>query len=429
MWWLHFMLKNSICPFLECNTVWSSESNIFRGLTWRFTHLQKRPWQVWNAFFVHVASSEDGSAMTWSDNSDFNLKRKKKEKRKQAVCAQINVQPNPLFPPLFLTTPLLTGGARQWQPGPVPGTLLSDGGLPRPEKKKIPVCTRDSQNRTTWWLCSDGRHYDWVCCHSLSSVFKLCGGSIKSASSLQPSMLQGSSIKSHSQKHSIHQLRTNYVDVIGWSAQSGNVPSCPWSRRKPWNDFSDQGAGNWFISLHHRESTAITARRRFASAWRTPVSSSSLPHIPTLQWKSQLKVEWHDIPHAIYFCPPPPPAFIISFSPRVLVCVHLWKETVFYRVIFRCLPCGHMKVTVPGCVCVHIDARKTCVRASRTGQVDRTWLTRPQQGTRVPKQAHILNCLHSCQSGLAGAELVGAGSKQGADAAESIPPPTRLYQG
>ena len=106
------------------------------------------------------------------------------------------------------------------------------------------------------------------------------------------------------------------------------------------------------------------------------------------------------------FLSPPSPAFIISFSPRVLVCVHLWKETVFYRVIFRCLPCGHMKVTVPGCVCVHIDARKTCVRASRTGQVDRTWLTRPQQGTRVPKQAHILNCLHSCQSGLAGAELV-----------------------
>lgn len=45
--------------------------------------------------------------------------------------------------------------------------------------------------------------------------FKLCGGLIKSASSLQPLMLQGSLIKSHSQKHTIHQLRTNFVDVNG----------------------------------------------------------------------------------------------------------------------------------------------------------------------------------------------------------------------
>lgn len=209
---------------------------------------------------------------------------------------------------------------------------------PGQKKKKIPVCTRDSQNRTTWWLCSDGRHYDWVCCHSLSPFFKLCGGLIKPASSLRPLMLQGSLIKSRSRKHTIHQLRTNYVDDNGWSVQSGNVPSCPWSQRNH----------EMILQIKEQEidsypNTTVRKRRSqpeggYASVWRTPLSFSSLPHIPTLQRKSQLKVEWHDIPHAIYFCPPGTGLHHILFSPCACLCASLEGDgllIVSFSVVFH----------------------------------------------------------------------------------------------
>lgn len=117
-----------------------------------------------------------------------------------------------------------------------------------------------------------------------------------------------------------------------------------------------------------------------------------------------------------------------SSYPVLPVCLFVCisgRRRSFNRVIFHCLPCGHMKVTVPGCVCVHIDGAQN-MRASikdRTGRQDVTHVPTTRNPCPKTRIAHILNCLHSCQSGLAGAELAGAGSKRGADAAESPPPP------
>lgn len=88
-----------------------------------------------------------------------------------------------------------------------------------------------------------------------------------------------------------------------------------------------------------------------------------------------------------------------------------------------------MKVTVPGCVCVHIDGTQN-MRASikdGTGRQDMTHAPTTRNPCPKTSLAHILNCLHSCQSGLAGAELAGAGSKHGADAAESPPNPKSVW--
>lgn len=182
------------------------------------------------------------------------------------MCAQINVQPNPLF---------LTSRASGREMNTAPhwrGTTMaarttswhpSLGWRPAQARKK-----RKSQ--FALGTVKTGQHGDYSQMEDIMIgcavtpfplFFKLCGGLIKSASSLRPLMLQCSLIKSHSRKHTIHQLRTNFVDVNGWSVQSGNVPSCPWSRRNHEMIFSDQGAGNWIISQHHREKTAITARR------------------------------------------------------------------------------------------------------------------------------------------------------------------------
>lgn len=81
-----------------------------------------------------------------------------------------------------------------------------------------------------------------------------------------------------------------------------------------------------------------------------------------------------------------------SSYPVLPVCLFVCisgRRRSFNRVIFHCLPCGHMKVTVPGCVCVHIDGAQN-MRASikdRTGRQDVTHV--PTTRNPCPKQESL----------------------------------------
>ncbi len=166
--------------------------------------------------------------------------------------------------------------------------------------------------------------------------------------------------------------------------------------------------GTWFMSKHHRE------KRRSQRRLKCLTHS---PHFPTTSSHSYLAIKTHlrwglpcMIPHADYFCLPAlhhilQPFSLLSFFRQVWVFVCVYLEQALLSCHFSCLLCGHMKETVPGCVYVHIYARKpACKHQGRDRSSGRDSLGHNKtQQHLCPKTslAHILNCLYSCQSGLA----------------------------
>lgn len=96
---------------------------------------------------------------------------------------------------------------------------------------------------------------------------------------------------------------------------------------------------------------------------------------------------------------------LLSFFPtglHVCLCV---LEAGLSSCHFPCLLCEHMKEALPGGVYAHIYVRKpACKHQGRDRSSGRDSLGHNKtQQHLCPKTSlvHILNCLHSCQSGLA----------------------------
>lgn len=86
-----FYIENSSCPFsIKCFlrvTLFDTPSQTFARLDVPVCTSTDKSLDRCEMHFCPCGSLEDKSAVTWGDNSDFNLE--------QAVCAQLNVQPNP----------------------------------------------------------------------------------------------------------------------------------------------------------------------------------------------------------------------------------------------------------------------------------------------------------------------------------------------
>lgn len=145
MWWLFFILKTAVARqvFLEGDIVWGSESNICAA--WRAClHVRRcisdRCEMLFFVFFLPMWLFRRINLQWLEVITQILISNKQ-------VCAQLNVQPNPSFSQAGhlagKCSLFVTGGAWWWQPGPLPGTLLSDGCLPGP-KKKVSVFAWDS---------------------------------------------------------------------------------------------------------------------------------------------------------------------------------------------------------------------------------------------------------------------------------------------
>lgn len=212
-------------------------------------------------------------------------------------------------------------------------------------------------------------------------------------------------------KHNNYQLRTKHVDIIGWNLQTANVGLLPAHEVRGWFFKSRRVTGSW-----------TTVRNCDQS--KGPKRLTHSPHFPTASSHSYLAMKKPSevgllcmIPHADYFCRP---EFITSFflagfffplaGLHIGLCV--LAEAFFNHVIFFTFSMWALERDGAR-ECLHIRTRvQTCVQPSRTGKVNRTWFTLPQQKKTkkkpgigyIPKQFLLTSwiaCIWSCQSGLA----------------------------
>ncbi len=95
------------------------------------THPHIRLWQVWNVF-LSTRLFREQICMTWGDNSDKKLKTSSVCPARRLAKSSFFLQAGRLAEKRGL---FFSRGAWRWQPGPLPGTLLSNGLFARAQKK------------------------------------------------------------------------------------------------------------------------------------------------------------------------------------------------------------------------------------------------------------------------------------------------------
>ncbi len=124
-----FDIENSSCAFLKCFFV--SESNIYTARH-SCPHIHTYVSDRCEMCFCPRGSLENKSAMTWGDNSDKKLKTSSVCPARRPAKSSFSLQAGRLAEKRGL---FFSRGAWRWQPGPLPGTLLSNGLFARAQKK------------------------------------------------------------------------------------------------------------------------------------------------------------------------------------------------------------------------------------------------------------------------------------------------------
>lgn len=140
-------------------------------------------------------------------------------------------------------------------------------------------------------------------------------------------------------------------------------------------------AGTWFISKHYCEKRWSEQRAKVFDA---------LPSLPLTSSHSYLAIKAHLRWGCLAWFPTqtisvsqpsshPATLFLAEFFSHRFACLFVCIGSRPFIMSFSLSSLwAHERGSARGCLCTHICAQ-TCVQASRTGQVVRTWLTWPQQ--------------------------------------------------